>query len=773
VATVISDEARAKHHESVRRGRRGIYEGLTFWSPNINIFRDPRWGRGMETYGEDPYLTGRLAVEFVKGLQGDDPRYLKTVATPKHYAVHSGPEPDRHSFDAVVDERDLRETYLPAFRATILEADAQSVMCAYNRFRGKPCCGSDELLQKILREEWGFSGYVVSDCWAVKDIYEGHKTVATGPEAAAVALRSGTDLNCGDTYGCLVKAVDQGLLSEEEVDVSLKRLFRARFMLGMFDPPERVPYAGIPHEVNEAEAHGETALEAARKSIVLLKNDQNLLPLRKDLSKVAVIGPNADDIEVLLGNYNGVPSAPITPLQGIREKLPGVEVVYERGCDVAEKTPTPRIIPSSVLHPDGGGGEGLRAEYFNNNDLEGEPFVVRTDATVDFDWWEDPPLARMKPDGFSVRWTGLLTPTVSGTYSIGVRAFGGVRFSLDGSPMVEFSDRHHAHARLKEIALEAGRRYEILLEYWDRRPDAMVQLVWAMPDAGLRERAVEAAKGADLAIMVMGLSPRIEGEEMPVSIPGFSGGDRTDIDLPDLQERLIRDVASVGKPVVLVLLNGSALAVNWAARNVPAIVEVWYPGQAAGRALADVLFGDYNPGGRLPVTFYRSVEQLPPFKEYAMKERTYRYFTGEPLFPFGHGLSYTTFEYSDLQVPPQVESGEELTVEVRLKNSGEMAGEEVVQLYLTDLESSAPVPIRSLQGFRRVSLEAGEERTVSFTIHPRQLSLIDNVSDRVLEPGSFQVSLGGKQPGFTGLADTRTSGLVTGRFEVVGERIRF
>jgi beta-glucosidase len=775
VATVISDEARAKHHESVRRGRRGIYEGLTFWSPNINIFRDPRWGRGMETYGEDPYLTGRLGVEFVKGLQGDDPRYLKTVATPKHYAVHSGPEPDRHSFDAVVDERDLRETYLPAFRATILEADAQSVMCAYNRFRGKPCCGSDELLQKILREEWGFSGYVVSDCWAIKDIYEGHKTVGTGPEAAAVALRSGTDLNCGDTYGCLVKAVDQGLISEAEIDLSLKRLLRARFMLGMFDPPERVPYAGIPHEINEAESHRELALRAARKSIVLLKNDRNILPLRKDLNRVAVIGPNANDVEVLLGNYNGVPSDPVTPLEGIRQKLPEAEVVYERGCDIAERTPTPQTIPSSVLlsGPGSADGEGLRAEYFNNNEFEAEPFVVRTDATVDFEWWEDPPLARMKPDGFSVRWTGVLVPETSGRYSLGVRAFGGARFFLDGSLLVEFSDRHHAHARLKEIRLEAGRHYEIRLEYWDRRADAMVQLVWARPDAGLHEKAVEAARGADLAIMVMGLSPRIEGEEMPVSIPGFSGGDRTEIGLPGPQEKLIRDVAALGKPLVLVLLNGSALAVNWAAQNVPAIVEAWYPGQAAGRALADVLFGDHNPAGRLPVTFYRSVEQLPPFKEYAMKERTYRYFTGEPLFPFGHGLSYTTFEYSDLQIPGQVQSGDEVAVEVRLKNSGEMAGEEVVQLYLTDLEASGTVPIRSLKGFRRVHLEPGEEKVVTFTLHPRQLSLIDNEQQRVLEPGSFQVSVGGKQPGFSGVADTRTSGLVTGRFEIVGAKMRF
>ena len=775
VATVISDEARAKHHESVRRGRRGIYEGLTFWSPNINIFRDPRWGRGMETYGEDPYLTGELAVEFVRGLQGDDPRYLKTVATPKHYAVHSGPEPDRHSFDAVVDERDLRETYLPAFRATILEADAQSIMCAYNSFRGRPCCGSDALLQKILREEWGFSGYVVSDCGAVRDMFEGHGTAGTGPEAAAMALRSGTDLNCGETYDFLVEAVEQGLVNEEEIDVAVRRLFRARFMLGMFDPPERVRYTSIPYEVNDSESHGELALQAARKSIVLLKNEGGLLPLKKDLKTVAVIGPNADDLEVLLGNYNGFPSAPVTPLEGIRDKLPGTEVLYARGCDIAEGTPSPETIPASVLFSDqeGGVAAGLRAEYFNNNDFDGEPFVLRTDASVDFNWWEKPPLARMKPDGFSVRWTGLLVPRVSGRYSIGVRAVGGARLYLGDSLMVEFSDRNRAQARLMELDLEAGASYRIRLEYWDRHPDATVQLVWATPDVGLREEALEAAGAAELIIMVMGLSSRVEGEEMVLSIPGFSGGDRTDIGLPDRQESLIRDVASLGKPTVLVLLNGSAIALNWAAEHIPAILEAWYPGQAAGRALADVLFGDYNPGGRLPVTFYRSVDQLPPFREYAMEGRTYRYFSGDPLFPFGHGLSYTTFRYSDLRIPEKVESGESVVLDVRVRNAGEMAGEEVVQLYVTDLEASAPVPVRSLQGFQRVHLDPGEEKTVSFTLHPRQLSLIDGEWQRVLEPGAFQVTLGGKQPGFKGPADTPTSGLVTGRFEIVGERLGF
>ncbi len=581
VAEVIADEARAKHHEAVRQGRRGIYEGLTFWSPNINIFRDPRWGRGMETYGEDPYLTGRLAVEFVKGLQGDDPRYLKTVATPKHFAVHSGPEPDRHSFNAVVDERDLRETYLPAFRATIVEANAQSVMCAYNRFRGEPCCGNNELLQRILREEWGFAGYIVSDCWAIKDFYSGHDVVQTPAEASAMALKTGTDLNCGSAYDSLVEAVGKGLVSEDVLDLSLKRLFRARFMLGMFDPPDRVPYANIPYSVNDSPEHAELALDAARKSIVLLKNEGGLLPLSKELGTIAVIGPNADDVEVLLGNYNGVPTNPVTPLEGIRQKLStGTEVLYVRGCDIAESMPSPQIVPAAALGSEHQGAQvrGLKAEYFNNRGFEGEPYVVRVDEAIDFNWWDQPPAPGIDADGFSVRWTGTIVPPVSGMYSLGVRAFGGVRLYLDDSLLVEFSNRHASQARLESAELEAGVFYRIRLEYWDRRPDAILQFIWAKPTPGLGEEALRIARAADAVVMVMGLSPRLEGEEMPVEVPGFSGGDRIDIGLPDLQEALIREVAAVGKPTVLVLLNGSAVAINWASENLPAIVEAWYPG---------------------------------------------------------------------------------------------------------------------------------------------------------------------------------------------------
>jgi beta-glucosidase len=774
VATVISDEARAKHNDALEHGRRGIYEGLTFWSPNINIFRDPRWGRGMETFGEDPYLTSRLGVEFVKGMQGNDPHCLKTVSTPKHFAAHSGPEPDRHVFNAVVDERDLRETYLPAFRATVVEGKARSVMCAYNRFRGEPCCGSSELLQKILREEWGFDGYVVSDCWAIMDFYTTHKVDDTAPEAAARALLAGTDLNCGVTYDSLGVAVKRGLVSEPLVDLAVKRLFQARFELGMFDPPERVPYAQIPARVNDSKEHRELAVETARKSIVLLKNEGGLLPLRKDLRALAVIGPNADDVDVLLGNYNGTPSDPITPLEGIRRFVRSTtKVIYARGCDVAKNTPSLEVLPSIYLSTERNGGRlnGLEASYFNNHNFQDGSFVTRIDERVDFNWWQDPPIPGMKADSFSVRWIGTILPPVSGRYALGVRAFGGARLFLNDSLFVEAEDRHNVFIQWKYVDLVAGEPRRIKLEYWDQRPDASVQLVWSKPDPRLEEEALAAARMSDVVIMMMGLSPRLEGEEMPVDVPGFEGGDRVDIGLPQPQEELLQAVVAVGKPVVLVLLNGSALAVNWASEHVPAIVEAWYPGQAAGTALAGVLFGDYNPAGRLPVTFYKSTDQLPAFTDYNMRGRTYRYFAGEPLYPFGFGLSYTTFAYSNLRLPASIRVGENVTVTVGVRNTGGREGEEVVQLYVTDVQAGAPVPIRSLQGVRRVLLKPGETKSVSFSLTPRQLSLIDFQNRRVVEPGVFEVSVGGKQPGFTGRADAGTTGSVTGQFEVVGETI--
>ncbi len=609
VADVISTEARAKHHEFVRQNKYARYEGLTFWSPNINIFRDPRWGRGQETYGEDPYLTARLGVEFVKGLQGNDPRYFKVIATPKHYAVHSGPEPERHGFDAKAYERDLRETYLPAFRATIVEGKAYSVMCAYNRTNDEPCCANKKLMTDILRGEWGFSGYVVSDCGAIRDIWEGHKFVKSEAEASALAVRAGTDLTCGNEYVTLLDAVKKGLITEAEIDTSLKRLMTARFRLGMFDPPEMVQYARIPFSQNDTPEHRQLALQSARESIVLLKNASRTLPLPKNLKSIAVIGPNADAPEVLWGNYNGRPSRLITPLAGIQHAVsPNTKVVYA---------------PGSVL-----AGESPQAEK-------------------------------------------------------------------------------------------------------------------------MIDEAVKASTETDATVLVLGISARLEGEEMKVDLPGFRGGDRTDLSLPRPQEALLQAVVATGKPVVVVLLSGSALAVNWANDHAPAILQAWYPGGEGGTAIADVLFGDYNPAGRLPVTFYKSVDQLPPFTDYSMQGRTYRYFKGEPLYPFGYGLSYTSFAYSNLRVK-SVKVGEPAKVTVDVMNAGEREGDEVVQLYLTDVAASSPVPIRTLVGFERISLQPREKRTVTFMITPRQMSLIDNNDKRVIEPGEFAISIGGGQQGLRG-----------------------
>jgi len=609
VSTTISDEARAKHHEFIRNGSRKIYQGLTFWSPNVNIFRDPRWGRGQETYGEDPFLTGKIAVQFVKGLQGDDPKYFKTIATLKHFAVHSGPEPERHSFDAITDERDFRDTYLPQFEMGIKEGKAYSVMCAYNSYKGEACCGSSNLLNGILRTEWGFDGYVVSDCGAISDIYNGHKVVATAAEAAALGVKSGTDLECASVYRNLKESLDKNLITIQDIDVSLKRLFTARFRLGMFDPPEMVKYSKIPYSVVDCEQNKALARETALKSIVLLKNKNNILPLKKSVGTVAVIGPNSDQTFVLLGNYNGTPSDPITPLRGIKEKLAGVsEVLYAQGCPWAAGMPGQKS------------PEELKAE------------------------------------------------------------------------------------------------------------------------------ALEVAGKANVIIMCMGITPKLEGEEMRVTVDGFKGGDRVRIDLPDVQQDLIKAIYALGKPVILVLLNGSALAVNWEKDNIPAILETWYGGQAAGQALADVIFGDYNPGGRLPVTFYKSVNDLPSFEDYNMKNRTYRYFTGEPLFPFGFGLSYTTFSYKKLKVNETVNMGDSVKVAVNVKNTGKLAGDEVVELYLSDLTADVPVPIHALKGFTRIHLNPGETKSVVLTLSPDAFSIIDNDNQRKVKPGDFEISIGGHQP---------------------------
>ena len=739
VATAISDEARAKHQEALRRNEHSIYEGLTFWTPNINLFRDPRWGRGVETYGEDPFLTARMAVQFIKGLQGDDPKYLKTIATAKHYAVHSGPESTRHTFDAVVSEQDLNESYLPHFEAAIKEGGAYSVMCAYNSVDGRPACANPRLESDILRKQWGFQGYIVSDCGAIDDIYRRHKFVPTAPEGVAEAVKAGTDLTCGTEYAALAPAVRQGLITEAEIDTSLKRLLRARFKLGMFDPPEMVKYAQIPYSVNDSPEHRQLALETARKSMVLLKNENNALPLKKSIRTLAVIGPNADDIDVLLGNYNGIPTAPVTPLEGLRRKLGASKVIYARGSELAANVPHFEPIPTSALFTTSGPNSphGLNGEYFASCNWDGKkhnpkgeadavraPLYTRVDPNVDFEWWEGAPHPNLNPDDFGARWTGYISAPVTGAYRIGAIGMNAFELSVGGKQIATYWGIHEGNYVHAEVELKAGERVPIRLDYHEFSNDASIRLLWSGPQQASQADAIAAVNKSDAVVLVLGLSPRLEGEEMKVPVEGFSGGDRVSLGIPKAQEDLMRAVVATGKPVVLVLLNGSAVAINWAKDNIPAIVEAWYPGQAGGDAIADVLFGDYNPSGRLPVTFYKSADQLPAFDDYSMKGRTYRFFTGEPLFRFGDGLSYTKFAYSKLTV-----KGVDVSVEVQ--NTGKVAGEEVVQLYLSRTGGTA---IRSLAGFERIALKAGERKTVKFAVQAK-------------EPGDYTVAVGGGQLG--------------------------
>ncbi|HEY7333875.1 MAG TPA: glycoside hydrolase family 3 N-terminal domain-containing protein [Bryobacteraceae bacterium] len=685
VADTISTEARAKYNEAIRNQDYSRYHGLTFWSPNINIFRDPRWGRGQETYGEDPFLTSRMAVAFIKGMQGDDPHYYKVIATAKHFAVHSGPEPLRHQFDVHVSERDLRETYLPAFRASIVEAKADSVMCAYNSVDGAPACANSDLLQKILRGEWGFQGYVVSDCGAIADIFGGHKYKTTSAEASAAAVKAGTDLTCTFTndYRSLPNAVKAGLITESEIDRSLERLFTARFKLGMFDPPARVPFSKIPYSVVDSAEHRKLALEAARKSIVLLKNDKGILPLAASVRSIAVIGPSADDPDALLGNYNGFSSKHVTPLEGMEKRFAG-KIHYALGSTYTAQTPS--MVPVSALGP------GVQAEYFDNADLQGRPKLTRTEPRPYFlTGFIDPAVSAAIPRrGFSIRWTGVLKPAVSGDYTI---ANSSARVFLDD-----------AELKQAPVALRAGRAYKLRVEYRNGQgPPANVRLQWIPPADALLSEALAAVKNADLTVAFLGLSPTLEGEEMNVKIPGFSGGDRTDLNLPATQERLLEAAVGMGKPVIVVLTSGSALAVNYAASHAAAVMESWYNGEESGTAIADTLAGTNNPAGRLPITFYKSVDQLPPFEDYSMDGRTYRYFKGDPLYGFGFGLSYSTFEYSSLKAARSPSSSR---VSARVKNSSSREGDEVAQLYVDG----------QLRGFKRIHLRPGETRTVEFTV---------------------------------------------------------
>ncbi len=742
VAEVISTEARAKYNDAIQHGNTGRYFGLTFWSPNINIFRDPRWGRGQETYGEDPYLTSRIGVAFVTGLQGDDQNYLKTVSTPKHFAVHSGPEVLRHRFNVPVSPHDLVDTYTPAFRATIMEGKADSVMCAYNAVRGEPAC-ANHMLFDTLRNKWGFKGYVVSDCWAISDLHQGHGFVLTLEQAAALAVKAGTDLSCGPEFSALPFALRNRLLSNDDLDRAVKRLFEARFRLGMFDPPDRVPWSKLSLADNDTPAHRQVALEAARKSIVLLKNERNILPLKPSVKTIAVIGPNADSLSVLLGNYNGNPSSYTTILDGLRKRFRNTEILTEMGSPITETSAV--LLSSEYLRTGGANSKpGLSAEYFSNVNLSGSPVLKRVDAGVDFEWNNVSPGPGVPAWNYSVRWSGELIPPAQGDYRLGASADGGYRIYLEGKKFIDDSAPHGTRTMTTLVHLQAGHSYPIRMEYLHTWWEATARLLWLPPN--LSEEAVNAARKADVVIAVVGITAQFEGEESDSSDPGFFGGDRLDLNLPRPQQELLESVAATGKPLIVVLTNGSALAVNWAQQHAAAIVEAWYPGEEGGAAVADVLSGDYNPAGRLPVTFYQSVAQLPPFGNYSMAGRTYRYFTELPLYPFGYGLSFSSFNYSDAKVSQaQVAADGTASLSVRVSNASSVPGDEVVQLYLSHPGVDG-APIRALAGFQRIHLDAGASKNVEFALHDRDLSVVDEAGARRIVPGAVDVWIGGGQP---------------------------
>jgi len=777
VATVISTEARAKYNQAMRDNLHSIYFGLTIWSPNINIFRDPRWGRGQETYGEDPFLTSQMGLAFVRGLQGDDPKYFRAIATPKHFAVHSGPESLRHEFNVNVSPQALEDTYLPAFRTTVMQGHADSAMCAYNTIDGVPACAQTMLLQQHLRDDWNFQGFVTSDCGAISDFFSpiGHHFSPDEAHASATAVKAGTDTSCGSEYKSLVQAVHENLISVSDIDRAVKRLFTARMRLGMFDPPSEVKYAQIPYSVVDSPEHRALALKTAEEAIVLLKNDSTL-PLKPGIRHIAVIGPNAASLPAIEGNYNAIPSHPSLPVDGIEQAMRGkAEVVYQQGSAYVEGLPV--VVPRTALHPARGSKDyGLKGEYFANPEFSGKPVFERLDKQIEFDWNAAKPAPQVPRSGFSVRWTGTFAAPAPGKYGLSVRLGDCDRCEhlvsytlwLDGKE-IDSGDgtRHPVGSQAFELNATDTAEHEIRLDYAYRAPlfGAGLTLEWQPPAEALRNAAVEAAQNADVVLAFVGLSPNLEGEEMPVHVEGFNGGDRTDIDLPKAQQDLLDAVAATGKPVVVVLMSGSAVAMNWAKDHAAALLEAWYPGEAGGEAIADILTGKTNPSGRLPVTFYASDNQLPPFTDYSMKDRTYRFFDGEPLYRFGYGLSYTRFHYSGLKVATQsLAAGEPLHAEVTITNEGGVAGDEVAEVYLIPPAGQA-YPLRSLEGFHRVHLEPHASAVVQFELNPRALSEVDEAGHRAVRSGEYEVYAGGSSP------DSQSgAGGVSAKFTITGQK---
>ncbi|HTI91884.1 MAG TPA: glycoside hydrolase family 3 C-terminal domain-containing protein [Puia sp.] len=743
-------EGRAIQNKAIELGRTNErYVGLTYWTPNINIFRDPRWGRGQETYGEDPFLTAMLAHAFVHGLQGDDPKYLKAAACAKHFAVHSGPEPSRHVDNFNPSVYDLWDTYLPAFRELVTKANVAGVMCAYNAINTQPCCANDVLMTDILRRQWKFDGYVTSDCWAIDDFFKYHKTHKDPVTAAVDGVMHGTDIECGTSvYYTLLDAVKTGLIKEEQLDISLRRLFTIRYRLGMFDPVGMVKFAQTPASALEAPEHGALALKMARQSIVLLKNENGTLPLKKTVKKIAVLGPNADNRIAVLGNYNGIPSRVVSLLDGIKEKTGGdVDVVYEPAVNFTNDTMM--VYEDVTQQYSWKGKKGFMAEYFDNRELRGTPVAVRNEGSIDHVWQEgENVMEGVRANNFSVRYTSNYRASKDGFFTFEVEADDGYRLFVNDDQVIDAWQRNRLGAGTYKLHTRKDTVYKVVLEYWQGEGKANVSLRGGNFSKTDFLAVANKVKDADVIIFAGGISPQLEGEEMPVNAPGFNGGDRTSISLPAVQTELMKTLLSTGKPVVFVMMTGSAIAIPWEDGNIPAIVNAWYGGQSAGTAIADVLFGDYNPAGRLPVTFYRSDSDLPSFTSYDMAGRTYRYFKGQALYPFGYGLSYSGFVYSGLKAPSKFTRNKSLTVTAMVRNTGTMDGEEVVELYISYPEVKERAPIRSLKGFKRIFLKAGSEQLVSFTLSEEQLSLTNEKTGALYQPiGKMVLSIGGGQPG--------------------------
>lgn len=738
VFTAVSDEARAKNNIARKRGRAMINQGLSFWTPNINIFRDPRWGRGQETYGEDPYLTGRMGDAVVRGLQGPEgSKYYKLLACAKHFAVHSGPEWNRHSFNVEnLPPRDLWETYLPAFKSLVQDANVREVMCAYQRFDGSPCCGSNRLLQQILRDEWGYTGLVVSDCGAISDFWQKghHEIVGTREEASAKGVVTGTDVECGGDYHSLPDAVSKGLITEAQINKSVIRLLKARFEVGDFDADDLVPWRKIGPEVVASDRHRQLALKMAQEGVTLLQNKGQLLPLNPQ-SRIVVMGPNADDAIMQWANYNGFPIKTVTLLEGISAYCPDVRFV--QGCGLTRNEVTESRF-SRLVNPDG--GKGMKAVYWNNENLQGTPVAEGLVlGPLKFSNGEGHGFAPgVGTEGFSARYSATFTPDQTEELRLSLSFNDRARVIINGDTIInQWKDRAYTelHFRERSYRFEANKTYRLVVEYAQYIEMAVLDFDIYATVRTNPERVLRQVGDADVVVFAGGISPRLEAEERDVQEPGFKGGDRTSIEMPQVQRELIAALHQAGKKVVLLNASGGAVALAPEARNADAIVQIWYPGEAGGKAVADVLFGRHNPSGKLPLTFYANDADLPDFLDYTMHNRTYRYFKGQALFPFGYGLSYTTFRFGK----PRYRNGK---VTVSVKNTGAVDGEEVVQIYLRRNADTAG-PIKTLRGFKRVAVKAGETKTVTVDFPRSRFETWDAGTNTMrVVPGAYTLMVG-------------------------------